>query len=588
MARPGGRRASAGGLLAVPARVDVEFASHSDAKSTASLALSVLLLLGAAALSGFTLLWEIGPHDEGLMLQAASRIADGQWPYRDFWWNYGPGQPVLLAVPVELFGPSLLWWRLLRVALDAVVALLAYALVRRAGAPRWLALLGWLAVAGAMAFPTGPGPNPAALALVGAALLLVTSGRSAPPRGPSAGSASPGGADRARVVASGADRAREVASGADLARVVASGADPAHGAAGGAHPSHPGPDGGRPPHRRRALLAGALCGVAVAFRPEIGGAGALAVALLGGGLPALASAVGVALAALAPFFAVAPGEMLDDTVGFLGVQHLQRLPFPVSYDGGADPNKLLEFYLPLILVLATALWAGWAVLRRPRWALAAAPLLAVGVLYLLGRPDEFHLVPLSVVLAVALAVAAVPERATALRVALVGALAVIALHGVERRAGQALHPPPRADVPSPVADGVQTTPYDAAALAGLLPAIHELAPPGAPIFVAPPRFDKVSVGDPLLYVLAQRPNPTRYDVIQPGVATSAEVQREMVADLRRTRPAALVRWLDPRGRADEPNASSRSSGVTLLDDELARTYGRPERFGDYVLYRRLR
>jgi hypothetical protein len=62
----------------------------------------------------------------------------------------------------------------------------------------------------------------------------------------------------------------------------------------------------------------------------------------------------------------------------------------------------------------------------------------------------------------------------------------------------------------------------------------------------------------------------------------------MVADLRRTRPAALVRWLDPRGRADEPNASSRSSGVTLLDDELARTYGRPERFGDYVLYRRLR
>ena len=29
-----------------------------------------------------------GPHDEGLMLAWARRIADGQWPYRDFWSNY--------------------------------------------------------------------------------------------------------------------------------------------------------------------------------------------------------------------------------------------------------------------------------------------------------------------------------------------------------------------------------------------------------------------------------------------------------------------------------------------------------------------
>ena len=39
----------------------------------------------------------IQPNDEGLMLQAAARIADGQVPYRDFWWFYPPGQPYLLA-----------------------------------------------------------------------------------------------------------------------------------------------------------------------------------------------------------------------------------------------------------------------------------------------------------------------------------------------------------------------------------------------------------------------------------------------------------------------------------------------------------
>lgn len=477
-----------------------------------ALALDLALFAAAALLSGCTLLREIGPHDEGLMLQAAQRIAGGQWPYRDFWWNYGPAQPLLLALPIKLFGPSLLWWRILRVALDAIVALLAFHLVRRR-APLWLALLAWVGAAGAMAWPTGPGPNPAALALVGGALLLA---------------------------------------------------------------------------RRRPLVAGALCGLAVAFRPEIGGAGALAVALAGGGWAALAAAVAVAVVALAPFFAVEPGAMLDDTVGFLGVQHLQRLPFPLRYHGGADPNKLLEHVFPAILVAATALWTAVAALRRPGWAPAALPLLAVGVLYLLGRPDEFHLVPLSLVLCVALALAAARERSRALLAVLLLALGLIAVHGLERRAGQLRHPAATAAVPAPVADGVLTTPSDAAALRRLLPQIDALVPPGRPIFVAPPRFDRVTVGDPLLYVLAQRPNPTRYDVIQPGIATTAKVQREMVGDLERARPALLVRWLDPRATAREPNGSARSSGVHLLDRYLAAHYGRPRRDGVYVLERRLR
>src|SRR4051794_34047521 len=213
------------------------------------------LFAAAAALSAFTILREIGPHDEGLMLQAAARVAGGEWPYRDFWFNYGPGQPLVLAALWKGFGPSLLAWRVLRVALDATVALLAWLLVRRQ-APAWLALLAWVAVAGAMAWPTGPGPNPAALALVlGGALL----------------------------------------------------------------------------RERSPLGAGALCGLAAAFRREIAGAGALAVALGGGGLRALGAAVAVALVAWIPFFAAAPHDTLHDTVGFLGVQHLQHLPLPLHY-----------------------------------------------------------------------------------------------------------------------------------------------------------------------------------------------------------------------------------------------------------------
>ena len=94
----------------------------------------------------------------------------------------------------------------------------------------------------------------------------------------------------------------------------------------------------------------------------------------------------------------------------------------------------------------SALWAGWALVRRDGFALA--PLVAVGLLYLLARTDEFHLVALSVALAIALACAAGREALAPARAVLAVALALVALHGLERRAGQALHPPALAAIPA--------------------------------------------------------------------------------------------------------------------------------------------
>ena len=212
-------------------------------------------------------------------------------------------------------------------------------------------------------------------------------------------------------------------------------------------------------------------GLAIFVRPEIGVAAALGAVLearragagtaRGAARVALAAAA-VAALALAPFAIVAGGDMADQVLGFASLQDLQRLPFPLDYDGGFDPNKLLEFYLPAILVAGSALWAGWALVRRDGFALA--PLIAVGVAYLLARTDEFHLVPLSVVLAIALACAAGRETLALPRAALGVALALVAVHGLERRAGQALHPPALAAIPAAAADGVRTAPADAAAL----------------------------------------------------------------------------------------------------------------------------
>src|SRR4029078_8499611 len=93
--------------------------------------MQALLLGAAAALSGATILRGYGPHDEGLMLAWAQRVADGQWAYRDFWSYYARGQTLVLAAATKLFGPSLLVWRVLRVAVDALTALAAFRLVPR-------------------------------------------------------------------------------------------------------------------------------------------------------------------------------------------------------------------------------------------------------------------------------------------------------------------------------------------------------------------------------------------------------------------------------------------------------------------------
>jgi hypothetical protein len=108
-----------------------------------------------------------------------------------------------------------------------------------------------------------------------------------------------------------------------------------------------------------------------------------------------------------------------------------------------------------------------------------------------------------------------------------------------------------------------------------------LLAPGEPIFVANPRHDRVTAGDPLLYVILGHPNPTRYDVMQPGLVTTASVQRQIVDSLRRSRTKVVIRWLDPRAEAIEPNGSARSSGVHILDRYLAAAYRPYARFGVY-------
>lgn len=560
------------------------------------------LLAAGLVLSGLTILNGIQVNDEGLMLQAAARIAAGEVPYRDFWWFYPPGQPYLLGGLWAALGPSLLWWRVVRLLADAVVALLAWRLARRRAGP-WLSLVVWAVSICAMAFPSGPHPFPLALAFALGALLLFE--RRPAWAGLLAGLCLAWRIEFAAYLVAGIALALAVGPGARRALAPEEGASDTgvgHTGATERSPADPPRNGDR---RRRQAIRFALAG------------GATGLALY---LPV------VLRAGLATSWDLLVRYPLED------FSRYQGLPFPRRYEGPLSDvaGGLLPYYLPLALVvgLAAALLALTLRFRRERdWPVLATALFAVGMAhYLVVRPDYFHGAPLavggSILAAWAIAtvrgesLAPIPRGVAAGReaaprgalaggtagprgalagrtagprrtlAALAAGLAALSLayalaQGVSRRWLQ-VHER-TAPLDAAVADGVRAAPATGRPLAAAVAELRRLVPSGRPIYVIGRRADWTTAGAPLVYVLADRPNPTRYDIAAPGVVTSLPVQREIVAALTRARPGAIVRWTDPVSTAPEPNLAGRPSGVRLLDEWIARSYREAARYGAWTV-----
>jgi hypothetical protein len=486
-----------------------------------------LLFLAGVVISGFTMLNGIDPFDEGISLQAAHRVSEGQAPYADFLWSYGPAWPYLLAGLFKAFGVSLLQWRVLRVMADAAVALVVFVLLRRwVGSRR--ALVGWLAAACAMAEPRSANPFPYALLAALLALLVATGGP--PTRGRLIGAA----ALTAAAAAFRLDFALYGAAGVAVVLVL---------------------DGGRA--RGRLRLAGGY----------------------------LAAAAGMSLLVYLPFLIdVGPSRLYDALAGTsLRERGYWTLPFPLSYDGrlrGWPPGSLahdlkdvVDFYQPLLLAIGSALALVAVVLRR-RAAAAWAGLgvFALGGLsYLLSRTDEFHTQPLFVALCALLpAVVAFAWRGPRLLAAAAACVFVLMLaHGVANRVSALFRPPAMSRVHVATADGVEAPPREARALEQVVADVHARVPPGQPIYVAPRRPDLLGFSNSIVYVLAERDNAARRDY---GLLASAAAQQAIVAELSVARPRVVVRWTDPLSSKAEPNKRGRPTGVHTLDRYLAARY----------------
>src|SRR5205085_11963792 len=119
--------------------------------------------------------------------------------------------------------------------------------------------------------------------------------------------------------------------------------------------------------------------------------------------------------------------------GFLMIQHLQHLPFPLFYNGPSHINKWLEFYFPLVLVVISAVGCLIAV-KRPlnRVVISLLPLIFVGCSYLFARTDEFHLAPLSILLPLLLIIVFFSEKNLIVRTVMGLGVTVVILHGLDR------------------------------------------------------------------------------------------------------------------------------------------------------------
>ena len=427
---------------------------------------------------------EVEPHDEGLMLAWAGRIADGQWPYRDFWCNYAPGQPLLLAGLVKLFGPSLLSWRIAAAGDRRGRSRCSPTCWCARHASEGWALLGWLAAARRDGVP-----------------------------------------DRARAQRDGAGARARASPLAPRQRASARGRWRGWRASSGPRSAS---------RARPARCSSRTRGCARRGRPR------------SSWLPCRS----------VPFLIARGGDMLRPD-GRLRRRAAPAAPaVPVRAARRLRPEqaaRVLDAADPRARLRRRGSRCGRRALgARRRWRSSGSATCSRAPTSSTSCRCRSRWRSCSR--------ARRPRAPARARIVLGVLLALIAVHGVERQIGRIVHQPALAAVPGRrrrrrAHRGRPTR----ARCARSCRTSARASPPGGPVFVANPRFDLVHAGDPLLYVILDRPNPTRYDVMQPGVVTTAKVQREMVRDLAGTN--LVVVWHDPRATLREDNGAGRSSGV---------------------------
>jgi 4-amino-4-deoxy-L-arabinose transferase-like glycosyltransferase len=503
-------------------------------------------------------------YDESIIAVGANQIIDGKIPHIDFYFNYGPAQIGLLAAVFAVFGKSLLVARLYDIAIRTGIVIACGFVLQQLRVDRRIAT----AALGAqilLLFTAGQ-----YLYVIFPTLLLALVGT----------------------------------------QVLAIAAPDGRGSAG------------------RLIAGGAITGVIALFRYDVGFfvmvAHAIGLALLcisgPQSLRATARVLGLYIAGVSlvflPFAIVAlaagagPGFWHDIIVyPARNYVAMRGLPFPAPALSG-NFGLSLAVYAPV----PTTIIAAWFLVDRYRREggelfhsaqMRLLVLLAVLTLALFAkgvvRVSLTHML-MSIMAAVPVLALLISQRQPAgvrycaLVVAgmiTVSAVAALGLKGREDLKAPENLMPLRLAGATPVAMqracqrlpalGLGTLDADSYDAACYL-AAHTA--PNEKIFVGAGRHDKLFISNMALYFAAGRQPVSRWYHFDPGLQTRADVQSEIIAELDATKVRFVARD-EAYDTVEEPNQSSASSGVRLLDQYLATRYRLAARFGQIAVYRRL-
>jgi hypothetical protein len=110
--------------------------------------------------------------------------------------------------------------------------------------------------------------------------------------------------------------------------------------------------------------------------------------------------------------------------------------------------------------------------------------------------------------------------------------------------------------------------------------------PGETIFVGSTRHDRVAMNDLATYFAVNRLPATHWSHFDPDLQTRADIQAEMVRELDSQAVRYIVLEKQLEGFMEPSNDSSKSSGVTLLDDYIRNNYHQVAKFDDSSVWLR--
>jgi hypothetical protein len=519
--------------------------------------------------------------DEGIVLTGAMRVAAGQIPHQDFFANYGPAQYYILAGLFKLFRESILVERLFDLFIKALLVTFVYAIAssycrRSVAACTSIVTVLWLfglnALAGTAVMPVS------LLNLIGSSLILPVFLHSVSIR---------------RILAAGA-----VAGMAALFRY----------------------DTGV------ALLGVHACVIAIAVYLRFDGVSNRLRAFAFTFWPYLLGFAVVTLPALLYYLSVASLRHFVHDIIIYPSKYYHRgrnLPFPRITLKGLDN---IGVYLP-IAIIGISFYVAMACRLRardnnesnfqnvPKEQMLPGFLITFGLLalamYFKGfvRVSLYHMylsiIPSLLLVAVLFQRRLILPRPVRISITLLTWLSITTAGWSSLREAKNLYvyhtslpesmlvsarrasPETEAawcKINNPLTEGLCFLPEDDRART--IEFIDSHTRPDQQLFVGVTKHDRVFANDNIIYFGTQRLPATKWSQFDPDLVNRYDIQTLMVHDLEVNAPPYIV--LDSEfDLINEPNDSSKSSGVTLLDEYIHSKYQHVETFGEMSIWQRI-